>query len=61
MKATWSVTCDHESSLLSLTPKAAEIESPLPQIPSNPASSAIRAESPLWASMRKAISGRVTS
>src|SRR5262245_23834792 len=30
-------------------------------MPSNPASSAIRAESPLWVSMRKAMSARLTS
>ncbi len=60
MNATWSTTCDQDSSLLSRTPKAAEIVSPLPQTPSKPASSTMRAESPLCASIRKAISGRVS-
>src|SRR5213592_1900687 len=61
MKATWSTTCDQDSSLLSRTPNDAEIVRPLPQMPSKPASSTMRAERPLCASIRKAISGRVIS
>ncbi len=46
---------------MSRTPNVAEMVSPLPQSPSKPASSTIFAESPSWASMRKAISDRVIS
>jgi len=55
-----SNTCVHEASLLSLTPSAAEMESPLPHIPLKPASSAIFADNPLWASIKNAISGPLT-
>src|SRR5215510_11624665 len=61
MKATWSTTCVQESSLLSRTPKEAETVRPLAQIPSKPASSTMRADSPSWASIKNAVSGRVTS
>src|SRR5215831_691478 len=60
MKATWSTTCVQESSLLSRTPKDAETVRPLAQMPSKPVSSTMRADSPSWASIRNAISGRVT-
>src|SRR5215510_2845503 len=60
MKATCSTTCVQESSLLSRTPKEAETVRPLAQIASKPASSTMRADNPSWASMRKAMSGRVT-
>src|SRR6266850_4633239 len=60
MKATWSTTWVQLSSLLSRTPKEADKVSPLAQIPSKPASSKMRAESPSWASIMKAMSGRVT-
>src|SRR6185436_18638100 len=59
MKATWSTTWVQLSSLLSRTPNEAETVRPLAQMASKPVSSTIRAESPSWASMRKAISGRV--
>ncbi len=55
-----SKTCVQEASLLSRTPRAAEMERPLPQIPLKPASSTIFADNPLCASIRKAISGELT-
>src|SRR5687767_5423963 len=51
MNSRTSSTCVHEASLLSRTPRAAEMLRPLPQIPLKPASSTILAERPLWASM----------
>src|SRR5262245_6861812 len=53
MNSTMSSTWVQLASLLSRTPSEAEIDSPLAQTPGNPASSAIRALRPLWASMRK--------
>ena len=50
---TWATTSDTDSSFESRTALDAEIDNPLPQRPSNPASSAIRADSPLCASIRK--------
>src|SRR4051812_8822423 len=50
MNSTTSMTCVQLASLLSRTPNCAEIVRPLPQIARKPASSAIRAERPLWAS-----------
>src|SRR5258708_7595920 len=61
MNPTWSTTWVQDSSLLSRTPNEADIVSPLAQIPSKPASSTMRADSPSCASMRKVSSGRVMS
>src|SRR5262245_25919754 len=61
MNATWSTTWVQDSSLWSRTPTEADIVSPLAQIPSKPASSTMRADSPSCASMRKASSELVMS
>ena len=45
-------TCVQEASLLSRTPREAEMDRPLPQIPLKPASWTIRALRPLWASIK---------
>src|SRR4051812_11126350 len=50
MNSTTSMTWVQLASLLSRTPNCADIVRPLPQIALKPASSAIRADSPLWAS-----------
>ena len=52
MNSTTSSTWVQLASLLSRTPIAAEIERPLPHRPRKPASSAMRAERPLCASIR---------
>jgi hypothetical protein len=57
MNSSTSITCVHDASLLSRTPSAAEIDRPDAQIPLNPDSSAIFAESPSWASIRNDNSG----
>ena len=61
MNSSTSSTCVQLASLLSRTPSAAEIESPLPQMPLKPASSAILALRPLCASIRKPSSSPVSS
>ena len=57
MNSSISRTWVQEASLLSRTPSAADIERPEAQMPSNPASSTIFAESPLCASMMKERAG----
>ena len=57
MNSSISRTWVQEASLLSRTPSAADIERPEAQMPSNPASSTILAESPLCASMMKERAG----
>ena len=47
----------HDASLQSRTPRLADIVNPLAQMPSNPASSTIRALKPLCASARNARDG----
>src|SRR5262245_61638204 len=61
MNSSISRTCVHEASLLSRTPYCAERHSPLAQIPGNPASSAMRADSPLCASSRNSSCGEASS
>src|SRR6185312_5246237 len=53
MYSTTSSTWVQLASLLSRTPSDAEIDRPLAQRPSKPASAAMRAERPLWASIMK--------
>src|SRR3954469_2953591 len=53
MYSTTSSTCVQLASLLSRTPSDAEIDKPLAQSASKPASRATRADSPLWASIMK--------
>src|SRR6478609_5998381 len=53
MYSATSTTCVQLASLLSRTPSDAEIESPLAQMALKPASSAMRADRPLCASMMK--------
>ena len=52
MNSSISRTCVQLASLLSRTPNCADIARPLAQIPAKPASSAILALRPLWASSR---------
>ena len=61
MNSTTSSTCVQLASLLSRTPSAAEIDSPLAQMPGKPASSTIRALRPLWASSRHSTCGDARS
>src|SRR5688572_10168589 len=57
MNSRTSRTWVQDASLLSRTPSAAEMLNPLPQMPLNPASSAMRAERPLCASIMNSSSG----
>src|SRR3954447_18043243 len=57
MNSTTSSTCVQLASLLSRTPSAAEMESPLAQMPRKPASSTIRALNPLCASIKNSSRG----
>src|ERR1700723_3238868 len=56
MNSSISTTCVQLASLLSRTPNCAEIDSPDAQMPLKPASRTMRADRPLWASMRNSSS-----
>src|SRR5262249_47297623 len=59
MNSSTSSTCVQDASLLSRRPRLAETDKPDAQMPGNPASSAIFADSPLCASIRKEREGEL--